>query len=77
MRQIVLDTGLGGQKVLLWCPGGNRPPHEAGRPRPGPSRAPGPGPPVRRHRWLGALLAWASWLLPGYAMDLLLAHLHP
>jgi hypothetical protein len=30
----------------------------------------------RRHRWLAVLFAWASWLVPGFALDLIAPQLH-
>jgi hypothetical protein len=35
-----------------------------------------PTPPRRRHRWLAVPFAWASWLVPGYTLDLIAPFLH-
>ncbi|HEX2810215.1 MAG TPA: hypothetical protein VHN80_28955, partial [Kineosporiaceae bacterium] len=52
-------------------------------PGPEPPEAPGTpgsaGPhaaPRRRHRWLAIPFAWASWLVPGFTLDLIAPQLH-
>ena len=61
----VLAAVIGGHLVGLLCAPRTSPTAlDDGRDEPG--EAPG-----RRYRWVGVILAWASWLIPGSLLDLL------
>jgi hypothetical protein len=65
----VLAAIAGGHLIGRWCAPRTSPAAlEQGRDEPGEA-------PRHRHRWLGVIFAWASWLVPGTGLDLL-AQLH-